>query len=132
MMRALTAVALTVTLSGCASWPWPLTRGAALLAEADRLAREGQWPRAVAAYDEYLTRYPDSGAARRALESRDTLAATLTARAELTRLRQEVMQLREELARREGDLLRERQEAERLRTDLERLKQIDLKLERTR
>jgi hypothetical protein len=130
--RALAGLGLALALAGCASWSWPGSPSAALLDEADRLAREGQWSRAVAAYDEYLARYPDSGAARRALESRDTLAATLTARGELTRLREEVMHLREELARREVDLVRVRQEAERLRSDLEKLKQIDLKLERSR
>ena len=65
--------------------------GAPLLARADRLAREGAWEEAVAAYDEYLTRYPDAAAAPRALASRDTLASTAgRARQELTRLRAEV------------------------------------------
>jgi hypothetical protein len=121
---------VATTLSGCAVWQFG--QGAALLSEADRLAREGDWPGAVSSYDDYLTRYPQSWAAPRALESRDTLAATLTARAELARLRQEVMRLRDELARRESDLVRVRQDADRLRADLERLKQIDLRLERTR
>jgi len=123
MRRALAAVLLTVSLAGCASLPF--TRGATLLANADRLAREGDWPGAVAAYDQYLASYPNAWAAPRALESRDTLAAMLAARAEVTRLRQEVARLRDELARREVDLAR-------LRSDLERLKQIDLRLERTR
>ena len=123
MRRVLAAVLLAVSLAGCASLPF--TRGATLLADADRLAREGDWPGAVAAYDQYLARYPNAWAAPRALESRDTLAAMLAARAEVTRLRQEVARLRDELARREVDLAR-------LRSDLERLKQIDLRLERTR
>ena len=130
MRRAALGLLLAVTLAGCASWPFG--RGSSLVADADRLAREGDFAAAVAKYDEYLKRYPDGWSTGRATESRDTLAATLTARAEAARLRQEVARLREELARRDGDLVRVRQEADRLRTDLERLKQIDLKLERTR
>lgn len=130
MRRALAALALAAACTGCAAWPFG--PAATLLSEADRSAREGDFPRAVAKYDEYLTRYPDAWGAPRARESRDTLAATLTARAEAARLRQEVTRLREDLARREMDLVRVRQEADRLRSDLERLKQIDLRLERTR
>jgi small-conductance mechanosensitive channel len=130
MRRAVLALLLVAALGGCALWPFG--RGAALLADADRLAREGDFAAAVARYDDYLARYPNAWGAPRAVESRDTLAATLTARAEAARLRQEVARLREELARREVDLVRVRQEADRLRADLERLKQIDLKLERTR
>jgi small-conductance mechanosensitive channel len=125
------ALLLAVALGGCASWPY-VGRGAVMIVEADKLSREGDLPAAVAKYDEYLTRYPEGWWATRAQESRDTLAATLTARAEAMRLRQEVARLREELARRELDLVRVRQETDRLRSDLERLKQIDLRLERTR
>jgi len=123
MRRALAAGLLVLAVSGCAAWPFG--RGAMRLAEADRLAREGEWSAAVAAYDDYLARYPDAWGAPRALESRDTLAT-------LIRLRQEVARLRDELARRDSEIIRVRQEAERLRSDLERLKQIDLRLERTR
>jgi hypothetical protein len=130
-MRVAAIALVLVALTGCASWPF-VGRGASIVAEADRMAREGDFTGAVAKYDEYLARYPEGWSATRALESRDTLAATLTARAEASRLRQEVMRLREEAARRELDLVRVRQEAERLRSDLERLKQIDLRLERTR
>jgi small-conductance mechanosensitive channel len=130
MRRALAALALAAALGGCASWSWPFGRGAAMLAEADRMARDGDFSGAVQQYDVYLANYADAWAAPRARESRDTLAATLAARAEAARLRQEVARLREDLARRETDLVRVRQEAERLRSDLERLKQIDLKLER--
>jgi chromosome segregation ATPase len=130
MRQALAVALLTLTLTGCATWPFH--RGAMLLAEADRLAREGEWPAAVAAYDEFLAKHPHEWAAPRARASRDTLAATLGARAELARLRSEVARLREELARRETDLVQARSEADRLRSDLERLKQIDLKLERSR
>lgn len=130
MRRALAVLLLAAGLGGCAAWPFG--RGADLLADADRRARNGDWPGAVATYDAYLARYPDTWAASRAQESRDTLATTLSARAELARLRQEVARLRDELARREVDLVRVQGEAERLRSDLERLKQIDLKLERER
>jgi len=130
MRRALGVLLLAAALTGCASWPFG--RGSALVADADRMARDGDFSGAVAKYDEYLARHPEGWSAPRAQESRDTLAATLTARGEATRLRQEVARLREELARRELDLVRVRQEADRLRTDLERLKQIDLRLERTR
>jgi chromosome segregation ATPase len=144
-MRAPAVLLLVAATAGCATWPLS-GAGAALLARADHQAREGAWEDAVATYDEYLKRYPDTSAAPRALQSRDTLAEMLVARNELTRLRAEVKQLRAELAqarddlsRREGDLARTRQElvtrqaeADRLRADLERLKQIDLRLERRR
>lgn len=104
---------LAAASAGCASWswsPWQSPAGAAL-ARADRLAERGEYALAVAAYDEYLARYPDDGDARRALQTRDALATVVT-------LRQEVTRLRDELAK--------------LRTDLERLKQLDLGLERRR
>jgi hypothetical protein len=129
--RAIVVLSLAGALAGCASWPI-VGRGAFVISEADRMAREGDFAGAVAKYDDYLTRYPDGWSATRAQESRDTLSATLSARAEAARLRQEVARLREELARRETDLVRVRQEADRLRTDLEKLKQIDLRLERTK
>ena len=131
MRTAVSAILLTVALSGCASWPY-VGRGATLIDEADKMARDGDFPGAVAKYDEYLARYPRGWSATRAAETRDTLAATLTARAEAARLRQEVARLRDELARRELDLVRVRQDVDRLRSDLERLKQIDLRMERTR
>ena len=145
MSRTPAVLLLMATTAGCASWSMG-GAGSALLARADHQARDGAWEEAVASYDEYLARYPDTKAAPRALESRNALAAALIARSEETRLRTEVMQLRaevaqlrEDLTRRESDLARTRQElatrqaeADRLRTDLERLKQIDLRLERRR
>ncbi|HET7340533.1 MAG TPA: hypothetical protein VFL90_03650 [Methylomirabilota bacterium] len=128
MRRGLALLAVALAVTGCAAWPFG--RGSARLAEADRLARSGDWGAAVAAYDDYLARYPDTAAAPRAQESRETAASMVAARAELARLRVEVARLRDELARRESDLTRVRQEADRLRADLERLKQIDLRLER--
>ena len=132
MTRIAPVVLLAMALAGCASWNvWPFARpSSAALARADRLAAEGDYSAAVAAYDEFLVKYADDPAAPRVRMSRDTIAAILANREELARLRQELARLREDLAKREGDLARVRQEAERLRTDLERLKQIDLRLER--
>jgi hypothetical protein len=131
MRKTAAVVTLAAALVGCASWP-PVGRGAFVVAEGDRLAREGDFAAAVAKYDEYLSRYPDGWSATHAQKSRDTLSATLSARGEAARLRQEVVRLRDELARRETELVRVREEADRLRADLERLKQIDLRLERTK
>lgn len=132
MTRAGLALALALGLAGCTSWSvWPLARpSAAALARADRLAEQGDHPAAVAAYDEFLAKHGDDAEAPRVRMSRDTLAAVLGHREEMTRLRQELAKLREDLARRDGDLTRLRQEAERLRADLERLKEIDLRIER--
>jgi TolA-binding protein len=142
MRRRLAAVALAGTLAlstaGCAIWPVSRA-GPIMLMNADRLADQGEYRAAMIAYDEFLRRHPDDAAAPRALASRDNVAAIVTTRDELARLREEVVRLREELARRDADLVRVRQElaarqadADRLRADLERLKEIDLKLERTR
>jgi hypothetical protein len=124
------AALLALAAGGCVSWPAP--RGQALLDRADRLAAEGAWDRAAAAYGDYLARHPRGEGASRAAASRDSLTALLAARAEVARLREETARLRDDLARRDSDLVRVRQEADRLRSDLERLKQIDLKLERRR
>lgn len=130
--RAVVGVALVALVAGgCASWTF-WRPGQPLLDRADRLAREGAWEEAAAAYGEFLTRHPHADAAPRAAASRDTLTTLLAARAELARLREETTRLRDDLARRDNDLVRVRQEADRLKTDLERLKQIDLRLERRR
>lgn len=125
MRRIVPAVLLALALAGCASWTvWPFSRpSSSALARADRLAAEGDYPAAVAAYDEFLAKHGADAEAPRVRVSRDTLAAILA-------LRQELARLREDLAKREGDLAKVRQETERLRTDLERLKQIDLRIER--
>ncbi len=57
MRAAVSAILLAAALSGCASWPY-VGRGAILIDEADKFAREGDFPGAVAKYDEYLARYP--------------------------------------------------------------------------
>jgi succinate dehydrogenase/fumarate reductase flavoprotein subunit len=127
--RVIVAAALLVAAGGCVRWSSPAAR-VATLERADRLAHEGAWEEAAAAYGEYLVRHPRGDSAARAAASRDSLRALLSARAEAGKLREELARLREELARRDGDLVRVRQEADRLKADLEKLKQVDLKLER--
>ena len=125
MRRIVPVALLALALAGCASGNvWPFSRASsAALARADRLAAEGDYPSAVAAYDEFLATHGADAEAPRARVSRDTLGAILANREEMARLRQELARLREDLAKREGDLAKVRQ-------DLERLKQIDLRLER--
>jgi chromosome segregation ATPase len=131
LTRCFVILLLFACSAGCASLPasLPIIGPALLLAQADRQAREGAWEQAIASYDQYLTRFPDDSAAARVLESRDTLAATLTARAELARRREEVARLRDELAtlKDEGTRLREdgtrtRAEAMVLRDEVIRLR----------
>jgi chromosome segregation ATPase len=124
-MRGTRLVVVSALLVGCATGPFA-SPSAQMLAKADRLAADGNYRSAIAAYDAYLAEYSDSSNAPRARASRDVLAT----REEIGRLRQELTRMREELTKREGDLARVRQEAERLRADLERLKQIDLQLEK--
>ena len=124
------AVALPMLLAGCTSAFFANPFAGASLAKADRLAAEGDYRSAVAAYDEFLAQYAADSQAVRARASRDAVASVITTRDEISRLQQELARVREELAKREGDLTRVRQEAERLRADLERLKQIDLQLEK--
>src|SRR5207247_11310741 len=123
-MRVARLAVVSALLAGCATGPFAVP-SAQMLAKADRLAADGDYRSAIAAYDAYLAAYSDSSNAPRARASRDVL----TTREEIGRLQQELGRMREELAKREGDLTRVRQEAERLRADLERLKQIDLQLE---
>ena len=123
-------------LVGCSTGPPAsglfATRSAQMLARADKLAADGDYRSAIAAYDAYLADYADSSNAPRARATRDVSRDVLTTREEMGRLQQELARMRDELAKREGDLARMRQEAERLRADLERLKQIDLQLEKRR
>jgi septal ring factor EnvC (AmiA/AmiB activator) len=127
-MRRIWALALPLLLVACATGPFA-TRSA-MLTRADRLAADGDYRSAMAAYDAYLARHADDPDAARARASRDAVASVLTTRDEIARLQQELARVREELARREGDLTKVRQEADRLRADLERLKQLDLQLEK--
>src|SRR5437899_3280610 len=109
------------------------------LIRADRAADELRFRQALALYDEFLARYPDDAEAARVLESRDTVAAIVTTREELIRLRSqlraresEVTKLREEVARLRQEVSSRQAETDKLRADLERLKQMDLRLERVR
>jgi len=127
-MKRVWIVVLPLLLAACATGPFA-TRSA-MLARADRLAADGDYRSAMAAYDAYLARHADDPEAARARVSRESVASVLTTRTEIVRLQLELARVREELAKREGDLARVRQEAERLRADLERLKQLDLQLEK--
>ena len=140
LVSALAVVLLAVALGGCAtsSW-WPFRPAAMLLVRADRAADELRFRQALALYDEFLTRYPDDAAAARALESRDTVAAIVTTREELARLRSElrareseVTKLREDVARLRQEVMSRQAETDKLRADLERIKEMDLRLERRR
>jgi hypothetical protein len=134
------AVLLVATLGGCVSsaW-WPFRPAAMLLMRADRAADELRFRQALALYDEFLARYPDDMDAPRALESRDTVAAIVTTREELSRLRNELRvrelegaKLRDEVARLRQELSSRQAETDKLRADLERMKELDLRLERRR
>jgi len=140
LAHALVVVLLAASLGGCATWSWwPFRPAAMLLIRADRAADELRFRQALALYDEFLARYPDDAEAARVLESRDTVAAIVTTREELIRLRSqlraresEVTKLREEVARLRQEVSSRQAETDKLRADLERLKQMDLRLERVR
>jgi septal ring factor EnvC (AmiA/AmiB activator) len=140
LTHALVAVLLAMAVAGCASWTWwPFRPAAMLLLRADRAADELRFRQALALYDEFLARYPDDVEARRALESRDTVAAIVTTRDELTRLRGELRarevetaKLRDEVARLRQEIASRQAESDKLRADLERMKELDLRLERRR
>ena len=140
LVSALAVVLVAGALGGCAtsSW-WPFRPAAMLLVRADRAADELRFRQALALYDEFLTRYPDDAAAARALESRDTVAAIVTTREELARLRtelrareSEVTKLRDDVARLRQEVMSRQAETDKLRADLERIKEMDLRLERRR
>jgi hypothetical protein len=140
LARALAIVLLAATLGACATWTWwPFRPAAMLLLRADRAADERRFREALALYDDFLTRYPDDVEARRALDSRDTIASIITARDELARLRGELRtreveagKLRDEVMRLRQELASRQAESDKLRADLERMKELDLKLERRR
>ena len=108
MRRAWLVLPLLLALPACASGPFARP-SATMLAKADRLAEQGNYEAAVAAYDKFLAAHADDSEAGRARMSRETAAAVVSTRAEITRLRQELARVRE---------------------DLERLKEIDLRLEK--
>jgi len=138
LANALGVLLLATMLGGCASstW-WPFRPAAMLLMRADRAADELRFRQALALYDQFLARYPDDLAAPRALESRDTVAAIVTTRDELSRLRSELRareseaaKLRDEVARLRQELTSRQAESDKLRADLEKRKELDLRLER--
>lgn len=134
-MRRLIAGAALLALAGCASLPAFWRPAGALLERADGLAAERRYADALAAYDDWLAKYPADGAAPRARMSRETVAALVAARDEIARLRRQVDdlgRLRRELTAREGELVRLRQEIDRVQADLENLKRLDLQMERGR
>ena len=138
--NALAVVLLVAALGGCATWSWwPFRPGVVLLGRADYAADQLRFRQAMALYDEFLARYPDDPEAARALESRDTVAAIVTTREELGRLRNElrareseVTKLREDVARLRQEVASRQAETDKLRADLERIKLLDLRLERRR
>jgi hypothetical protein len=139
MRQRLAAVLLSLLLTACAAEPLarPLARPFArpsttALARADKLAEQGQYQQAVAAYDLFLAEHADHSLAPRALAHRDAIAGYLKARSELARVRQELIAREAEVAGLRDELARVRQEGERLRADLERLKQIDLRPDKRR
>jgi septal ring factor EnvC (AmiA/AmiB activator) len=138
--RVLAVLVVAGTLSGCVTAPWwPFRPAAMLLARADRAADELRFRQALGFYDEFLTRFPDDPQAGRALEARDTVAAIVTTREELARLRDElharesdVNRLRDDVAKLRHELTARQAETDKLRSDLERIKQMDLRIERRR
>jgi hypothetical protein len=124
--RWLAGLFLLVITAGCTTLP--IVGPAVLLARADRQARDGSWREAIGSYDEYLGRFPDDADAPRILESRDTLAAMLTARAELTRRRDEVTRLQDELSKLEADGTRLREDGTRQRAEATVLRDEVIKL----
>ena len=139
MSRAALALALLL-VAGCA---WPAREATRALADADARAAQGDYPAALAAYDAFLSRYPDDDGAVRARALRTVMNELLAVRAERDRLVREVATRESELARqvtaRDAELSKLRQElatrqaeAAWLREDLEALKRTDLQMERRR
>ena len=122
-MRTLLLSTLVLMVAGCANLP--LRPGVSLLDRGDALLEQGDYVSAVAAYDEFLKKYPDDRLAGSAQARRDTASAIRAAREEIARLRAD-------LSLRENEMTRLRQEIDRLRADLETIKQTDLRLERKR
>jgi hypothetical protein len=128
----LVSALLTACASGPVAWP-PFKRASApSLERAEIFTEKGQYPEAVAAYDEFLAGHPNDAQVPRALANRDAIAGYVAARAEAARLRHDLTAREAEVARLREELLRIRQESERMRADLERLKQIDLRQDRRR
>jgi hypothetical protein len=130
--RSIGAIALALTLGGCASWPFVRGPAQGLLDEADRRLEQLDYLGALEAYDEIVMRYPESAGAGRARARREPLLEMVRLRAAIAVREAEIVRLREEVGRRQADVARLAGEAEKLRADLEQLKKIDLRLERPR
>jgi len=144
--RAALVLALLLA-AGCA---WPAREATRALADADARAAQGDYPAALAAYDAYLSRYPDDERAVRARALRTVMNELLAVRAERDRLAAREAQLVREVAARESELVRQvtardaelsklrqelatrQAEAARLKEDLDALKRTDLQMERRR
>lgn len=122
-MTRLTLAVLVLLAAGCGFSS--LRPASHLLDRGDAWLEQGDYVSAVAAYDEFLKKYPDDPMVGSVQARRDTASAIRAAREEIARLRTD-------LSAREGELARLRQEIDRLRADLETIKQTDLKLERKR
>jgi hypothetical protein len=130
MTRLAPALLLVVLFApGCALFTREATR---VLADADARAANGDYPAALAAYDAYLTRFPDDEGAPRARAVRAVTAELIAARAELAVLRERVPARDAEVARLRHELNARQAEVTRLREDLEALKRTDLQMERRR
>ena len=111
MSRIPLALVLVLT-AGCALMPpTPDTAQSRALAEADAQASQGDPAVGIAAYDEYLARYPGGEGAARARKAREVLQQLVAARteasalqAQLTTARTEAQTLRERLSAREAEL----------------------------
>jgi chromosome segregation ATPase len=113
---ALLLLGLAVGGAGCAVWP--LNRLApVMLADADRLADDGDYDAAAVAYDRFLAEHPNHIAVPHALARRKTVSTIIAMREETARLRDEVERLREEVGRARDDLTRSRDEAGRARDE---------------
>ena len=127
--RGVTAIVTTgLLLSGCAALLAP--GQPELLARADEQLQSGNYPTAIALYDEFLHANPADLAAPRVRAMRPVLEGLLQSEAEVQRLQQESALREEELSRARRELLELRAEATRVKGDLERLKALDRRLER--
>src|SRR5438046_8753319 len=84
------------------------------------LLEQGDYVSAMAAYDEFLKKYPDDRLAGSVQARRDTASAIRAARDEIARLRSD-------LFLREREMTRLRPEIDRLRADLATIRQNDLR-----
>lgn len=118
MRRALVAL-LALAVTGCASGGPPgwVLRPTSTFAFADGLLGQGDYEGARRAYDELIEAYPGDREAGRARATRDAVAALLSARAEMARLR-EAVAAEKDTPRLRRDLTAREAEIARVRTDL--------------